>query len=185
MRKKLNKNKGLTLIEALIWFAIFAAVIYSAFVMFNNYRQEQKIQIVSKELESIYKKITSLSEMTTMADMYKFSLSKKDLLDFGVYPETLKVRTASNTTSAFGVMDIGYLGSDGFAVTYTQIPPGKVCSKIILSQKLVGWTEVIGSSTSLNFYGGLDVDKITKFCSGNDNIYLQFRMKPYAPLTLQ
>lgn len=175
-----NNNKGLTLIEALIWFALFAAVIYSAFVMFNHYRNEQKIYNVSQELESIYKTTEAMFALTTNDDMNKLALTKQDLLDFGVYPKTLKVRTASNTTSAFGPIDINYGGANGMAVNYTTIPRGEICSKIILSQKQVGWYKV----GSLTYNDALTPTAVTNFCAGNGNLGLQFWMKSYQPETM-
>jgi len=172
-----RKDKGLTLIEALIWFALFAAVIYSAFVMYNHYKNEQKIYTVSKELETIYKKTEAMFALTTNDVLNTLPVTKQDFLDFGIYPTTLKVRTVANTTSAFGPININYNGADGMQVNYTKIPKGEICSKIILSQKLIGWYKV----NSLNYNSSLTPSSISSLCSGNGNVNLTFWMKSYQP----
>ena len=137
---KLNytpKNKGLTLIEALIWFAIFAAVVAGVFALYSSSRNASNASTVNKELSTIFSQTEQLfaSDDTSALDNNKIALQ------LGIFPKSLKVDTDGETiNNVFGgkVTLIGNSPS-GFTVTYTNVPSGEVCSNIVRAQKAVGW----------------------------------------------
>lgn len=174
-----RKSKGLTLIEALIWFALFAAVIYSAFVMYNHYKTEQNIYNVGQELEHIFKYSEVFLSQNSQQSIVKQGLNDSDLILAGVYPK-LKGQTDSKIgTSIYGNVAISYVGNNQGMKVYYYVPRGEICNKIILSQKLVGWQKV----NTLNFDQTFAPTQVTNFCKGTGLIELIFVVNTYHPLT--
>lgn len=180
MLMKIKSNQGLTLIEAMIWFALFAAVIYSAFVMYNSYKQNQNTYMINSELKHIYKNMNAIINYTTNDDVTKLGMTKKDLLDAGVYPYTLRVRTEALTMGVYGKVEIVYGGGSNYEVystTYYEIPKGDVCTKIVLGQNNVGWNRV----NNLLF---ANAASLINLCGGEGTVNLQFWDSPYQPTNL-
>lgn len=180
MRITRKNNKALTLIEALIWFALLAALVFFAFISYNGYSKDQKIYTVDSELQHVYKKMNTLLYSTPKTDVAKFSITKTDLIEFGVYPQNLKSTANGFTISVFGKMHIAYKNGTGqeiYSVTYYEIPKGDVCSKIIISQKSVGWTRV-------NALAAANMGKPASICNGTGNVDLEFWAAPYQPDTM-
>jgi type II secretory pathway pseudopilin PulG len=133
-----NKTKsGLTLIEALIWFAIFAAVVAGVFALYSKTRNDSNATKVSQEIATIFSK-TDSAYSSDSTD----GLDNITALNLGLFPKTVKVTDASKGTVSNifgGTITIKGTAPSEFSVTYTNIPRGDVCYKIINSQRNVGW----------------------------------------------
>jgi len=174
-----KNNKGLTLIEALIWFALFAAVIYSAFVMYNHYKNEQDIYNVGQELENIFKHSEIFLSQNSQQSIVKQGLNDSDLIVAGVYPKLKGQTDAKVGTSVYGNVAISYLGNNQGMRVYYYVPRGEICNRVIMSQKLVGWEKI----NNLNFNQALTPTQVTNFCKGTNLIELIFVVNSYHPLT--
>lgn len=141
-------NKGLTLIEALIWMLISASVLFLAFVTYSDFRENQRIDQASDELKYMYPKYKAIVNSTPSSDMS--SLTPVVLKNLGVIPGTIKSVDATNAIGLFGNINLKYTAGTGnfstFSVTYQNVPKGKYCFRLIKSQENVGWTRVNGIS---------------------------------------
>jgi Tfp pilus assembly protein PilE len=169
---KTNKIKGLTLIEALIWFAIFAAVVAGVFALYANTKEMNNSANVSKEITTTFAKVENVyaTNVTT-------GLTNTIGLQLGVFPNTIKV-----IDSAAGTLNNVYGGKillqadppTGFNLTYEKVPKGPECASIIKSQKNVGWNSLNGSV--LLFDESFSVAGVTSICGqkGTGNTQLTF-----------
>ena len=137
--KYTSRNTGLTLIEALIWFAIFAAVVAGVFSLYASSRNASNASTVNKELATIFSQTEQLFASDDTA-----GLNNTIGLQLGIFPKSLKVVTAGTTTTTIsnvfgGTVTILGETPSKFTVTYTNIPSGEVCSNIVRAQKAVGW----------------------------------------------
>ncbi|PAA30097.1 type 4 pilus major pilin [Pseudomonas fragi] len=132
-----SKNQGLTLIEALIWFAIFAAVVAGVFALYSSSRNASNASTVNKELSTIF----SQTEQLFASDDTSALANNKIALQLGIFPNSLKVGTDGETISNVFGGKVTLIGTSpsGFTVTYTNVPTGEVCSNIVRAQKAVGW----------------------------------------------
>ena len=80
------KNQGLTLIEALIWFAIFGAVVAGVFTLYSSSRNASNASIVNKELSTIFSQTEQL-----YAYEHTQGLTNAVALQLGIVPQSLKV----------------------------------------------------------------------------------------------
>lgn len=148
------KNKknlaGLTLIEALIWFAIFAAVVAGVFALYSQSRNSSNASTVNKELSTIFAQTEQLfaSEDTAQLTSGGNTLA----MNLGIYPSSLKTAKGStDVQNVFGgKVTISGQTPSGFTVTYTNIPRGEVCANIVKAQKAVGWDSVIDGNVKYN-----------------------------------
>lgn len=163
MKIKNNNNKGLTLIEALIWFAIFAAVIAGVFSLYSNSRNSNNVSTVNKELSTIFTKVEPVyssepsSELTNLIG-----------LQLGVFPSSVKVTDSTKGTisNVFGgTITLASNGASGYAVTYTKVPKGDVCANIVRSQKNVGWHQV--NLFAVKYSQEYSLTKVTALCGAN------------------
>lgn len=129
-----SKNQGLTLIEALIWFAIFAAVVAGIFALYSSSRNASNASTVNKELSTIFSQTEQLFASEDTAD-----LDNTIALQLGIFPNSLKVSGATVSNVFGGTVTIEGTTPSGFTVTYTNVPTGEVCSNIVRAQKAVGW----------------------------------------------
>lgn len=129
-----SKNQGLTLIEALIWFAIFAAVVAGVFALYSSSRNASNASTVNKELSTIFSQTEQLFASEDTAD-----LDNTIALQLGIFPNSLKVNGTTVNNVFGGTVVIEGVTPSGFTVTYTNIPSGEVCSNIVRAQKAVGW----------------------------------------------
>lgn len=132
-----SRNTGLTLIEALIWFAIFAAVVAGVFALYSSSRNASNASTVNKELSTIFSQTEQLFASDDTA-----SLNNLVGLQLGIFPNSLKVTDPTKGTMANvfgGTVTISGTSPSAFTVTYTNIPTGEVCSNIVRAQKAVGW----------------------------------------------
>lgn len=140
MKLKYNsKNQGLTLVEALIWFALLAAVIAGIFGVYQSNRNSNNSTTVNKELSTIFTQTESLFSTETTD-----GLTNVNAVQLGVFPKTVKiVGTGTTINNIFGgTIDLTGIAPSGFQIVYTNVPAGSVCSNIIRSQKAVGWDSV-------------------------------------------
>lgn len=137
MKLKYNsKNQGLTLVEALIWFALLAAVIAGIFGVYQSNRNSNNSTTVNKELSTIFTQTESLFATETTD-----GLANTAAVQLGVFPKTLKIAKDGSTINNIfgGTVKLTGTAPSGFQVVYTNVPAGAVCSNIIRSQKAVGW----------------------------------------------
>lgn len=160
---KLNyiKNKGLTLIEALIWFAIFAAVVAGIFTLYASSRNASNASIVNKELSTIFSQMEQL-----YANDDTGAITNGIGVQIGVFPSTLKFTDPSKAEIANvfgGSVRISGQSPSGFSIAYTNIPSGEVCSNIVRAQKSVGWDTGLGVSYNSTY----TIAKVAAACGNN------------------
>jgi len=155
----LQNIRALTLIEALIWFAIFAAVVAGVFSLYSNSRDANNASTTNKELSIIYSQTTQLFQHDDTTD-----LETVMALNLGIFPKSLKVTPDGVVSNVFGgtVTIIGRPPS-GFTVIYTKIPAGDICSNIVAAQKNIGWDTVL----SINYDSTYSIDKVATACGNN------------------
>ena len=156
-----SKNQGLTLIEALIWFAIFAAVVAGVFALYSSSRNASNASTVNKELSTIF----SQTEQLFASDDTSALANNKIALQLGIFPNSLKVGTDGETISNVFGGKVTLIGTSpsGFTVTYTNVPTGEVCSNIVRAQKAVGWD----SGLAVPYGSKYTIDKIATACGDN------------------
>lgn len=175
MKIKINKQKGLSLIEALIWFAIFSSVLMGVFTLYSSSRTSSMISDTNKEIASIFAKGNSLyaSEGGTSfgfnEKIYGLDITSI-MVQMGVVPSTLKW-DGTILSSRFGG-PVNYLNrTEGFVVLYKKIPTGKICVGIVSGQRKIGWDfVVVGSSSRLQYDETYSISKAAAACSGDNGI---------------
>ena len=88
-----SRNIGLTLIEALIWFAIFAAVVAGVFSLYSSSRNASNASTVNKELSTIF----SQTEQLFASDDTSALANNKIALQLGIFPNRAAAKTECNT----------------------------------------------------------------------------------------
>lgn len=167
-----SDNTALTLIEALIWFAIFAAVIAGVFSLYSNSRSSNNASQINKEMVAIY---TQTENLYTGGNTT--GLSNILGLQMGIFPKSLKVIDSTNGTINNIYGGVVLLKSDaptGFNLTYEKIPKGTVCANIIKSQKNTGWDGINGSV--IKYDSTYSINSISTICgeNGSGNTQLTF-----------
>lgn len=159
-----SKNQGLTLIEALIWFAIFAAVVAGVFALYSNSRNASNASTVNKELSTIFSQTEQLYA-TESTD----GLVNADALKLGVFPKSVKVAADGSTINNVfgGTIVITGTAPSGFDVAYTNVPSGEVCSAIVRSQKAVGWDSVSTGSKKVTYDSTYKISSVADACGSN------------------
>lgn len=170
---KRNKNiAGVTLVEALIWFAIFAAVLYGVFSLYSQSRNAGNASTVNKELSTIFSQTEQLFATEDTAQLTDGGNSLA--LNLGIYPKSLKSSAnGSSINNVFGgAVTITGETPSGFTVTYNRVPTGEVCANIIRAQKAVGWDSVNG----MNYDKDYKISDANTLCgpSGNGTLDLVF-----------
>ncbi len=166
MKIKTKNQQGLTLIEALIWFAILAAVIAGVFALYSQTRNSNNAATVNKELSTIFAQTEQLfatEDTEQLADG-----GNKLALRLGIYPSSLKTTATGNTVQNVfgGSVSITGFSPSGFSITYTNIPKGEVCNNIIKSQKAVGWDSV-GGDDEVTYNAGYNITQVADYCGDN------------------
>lgn len=182
---KINKNKksGLTLIEALIWFAIFASILAGVFVLYKNTRDANQISQVNKELSQIYVKANALytegNTGFTLDEASSGSIVNELAINLGIIPSTLKVK-GSTIENTYGGVVMFVSRATGFVVQYTKIPTGNACMNIVNGQKKAGWEFVVVGGLSRVYYNNTyTINAPLELCKGDNgtaasSITLQF-----------
>lgn len=170
-----SNNQGLTLIEALIWFAIFAAVVAGVFALYSSSRNASNASTVNKELSTIFSQTEQLFASDDTA-----SLTNLIALQLGIFPASLKL-----TTPATGIMSNVFGGTvtitgttpSAFTVVYTSIPSGEVCSSIIRSQKAVGWDTASVGAKVVPYNSTYKIATVAGACGSNGGKVLTLTFK--------
>lgn len=157
-----SKNQGLTLIEALIWFAIFAAVVAGVFALYSNSRNASNASTVNKELSTIFSQTEQLYA-TESTD----GLVNADALKLGVFPKSVKVNGNTINNVFGGTIVINGVAPSGFTVAYSNVPSGEVCSAIVRSQKAVGWDSVSTGSKEVTYDSTYKISNVADACGSN------------------
>jgi type II secretory pathway pseudopilin PulG len=159
-----SKNQGLTLIEALIWFAIFAAVVAGIFALYSSTRNANNASTVNKELSTIFSQTEQLFASDDTA-----TLTNIVGLQLGVFPKSVKVTDATKGTisNVFGgTVTLTGQTPSGFTVAYTNVPSGEVCSNIVRAQKAVGW-DTANTGTSVSYNSSYSISAVSTACGAN------------------
>lgn len=161
------KNKkglaGLTLIEALIWFAIFAAVVAGVFALYSQSRNSSNASTVNKELSTIFAQTEQLFASEDTAQLT--GGGNRLALNLGIYPSSLKTTSTGNTVQNVfgGEVTIAGESPSGFTITYTNIPKGEVCANIVKAQKAVGWDSV----GDVKYNEEYKISDVSSYCGSN------------------
>lgn len=177
MKIKQQKSQGLTLIEALIWFAIFAAVVAGVFALYSNSRDSNLASSTNKEMSSIYANLSSIfqSENTSV-------LTPQIAYQLGAIPSSVKVSDDGKTLkNAFGgAINIISIQPSGFGLTYTNVPYGTVCSAIMQSQRKVGWNYMIDTAgNKITFDQTYSINQVGNVCKTDGSGSFQFTLYYY------
>lgn len=189
MKIQKRKNNGITLVEALIWFAVSATAMMSAFAIYNNYRLNQLSYTTTTELNHIYKYMKTIINNTERVpnDGSGIQLNQRALIRLNVTPLTFKTRTPTKTESIYGPASITYnqntSDNERFSVTYQNVPQGKICSNVVLSQSQTGWTRVVIGTTELKYDNNYRAKSVADYCKGKKSVTLTFWAAPYQPAT--
>lgn len=174
---KINKkNTGLTLIEALIWFAIFAAVIAGVFSIYSSANDAKLASQTNKELSTIFSSVESLYATESTS-----GLTNIIGIQLGVFPKSMKIRndeTGIIDNSFGGQVALSGIAPSGFSLIYSKIPRGSICAELVRSQRKVGWEEVKidGNSGVVKFNKTFDISNVAELCgtNGSGKSVLQF-----------
>lgn len=172
MKIKTRSSGGLTLIEALIWFAIFAAVVAGVFALYSQSRNSSNASTVNKELSTIF---AQTEQLFASEDTEQLTDGGNRLaLNLGIYPSSLKsTSTGDVVQNVFGgEVSIAGDSPSGFSITYKNIPKGEVCANIVKSQKAVGWDSV----GDVKYNEKYKISDVSTYCgaNGSGTINLEF-----------
>lgn len=155
------------MIEALIWFAIFAAVVAGVFALYSNSRDSNNAATVNKELSTIFSQVENLYATESTS-----SLNTGMARQLGVFPTSIKSANVVNQSGDInvtmynvfgGTISVNGIAPSGFTTIYTKVPRGSVCSSIVRSQKAVGWD----SANSVNYDSAYTIGKVGTLCGTN------------------
>lgn len=163
MKIKTRSQIGLTLIEALIWFAIFAAVVAGVFALYSQSRNSSNASTVNKELSTIFSQTEQLFASEDTAQLT--SGGNRLAMNLGIYPSSLKTTKGGiKVQNVFGgEVTIEGQSPSGFSIQYTNIPKGEVCANIVKSQKAVGWDSV----GTVKYNDGYKISDVSTYCGTN------------------
>ncbi|CAI3804071.1 hypothetical protein GLGCALEP_03526 [Pseudomonas sp. MM221] len=163
MKIKTRNSGGLTLIEALIWFAIFAAVVAGVFALYSQSRNSSNASTVNKELSTIFSQTEQLFASEDTAQLT--SGGNRLAMNLGIYPSSLKTTKGGiKVQNVFGgEVTIEGQSPSGFSIQYTNIPKGEVCANIVKSQKAVGWDSV----GTVKYNDSYKISDVSTYCGTN------------------
>jgi len=137
---KQYKNKGLTLIEALIWFAVLSAIVFGVVVVYQNTQAKANITMETKNIQFIFAGLQDAKR-----DGLSNDLDNKMASSLGIIPRNLRKTSNGQLTNAWGGdVTIEYIDGEGYKLTYKNIPK-EDCVSIINQQKNVGWGRIESS----------------------------------------
>lgn len=167
--KNINKQKGLTLIEALIWFALFAAVVVGVFTLYASSREASMVANANKEISTVFAKGNSLYASTSNSSLALADVTPL-MMQLGVMPSTLKWDGTKLYNSYGGFVSFVNKAS-GFVFMYNEVPTGKSCASIVKAQKSVGWDFVIiGNFYRLKYDSTYNLKNVLDSCEGEDGV---------------
>lgn len=160
----MKKNAGVTLIEALIWFAIFATIVAAVFVFYSKSQTKNNSFLVNKQLSTIYREANNVfdNEPSNI-------LNNLTAMQYGLVPKDMQIADAS--TGKFlnvfgGNVTIAGLNTTGFTVTYTKIPVGDACVNIVDNQKRLGWNNV---NSTIYYNDTYNMNSVASLCANGSN----------------
>lgn len=134
-----RKNKGLTLVEGLIWFALLAAVIVVVFLNVKSSSDKNKLTSEIRNVQFILMKMTDIKSASNQDDEKFDNLQAQQL---GVFPKGMKIAGSNQIINKWGGdVIIEYKQGLGYTLTYKNVP-SDVCTNFIQSLKGVGWGKI-------------------------------------------
>ncbi|MGE1527077.1 hypothetical protein ACUDA6_13695 [Pseudomonas ceruminis] len=166
MKIKTRNSGGLTLIEALIWFAIFAAGVAGVagvFALYSQSRNSSNASTVNKELSTIFSQTEQLFASEDTAQLT--TGGNRLAMNLGIYPSGLKTTKGGIKVQNVFVGEVTFevQSPSGFSIQYTNIPKGEVCANIVKSQKTVGWDSV----GTVKNNDGYKISDVSTYCGTN------------------
>lgn len=134
-----KKNKGLTLVEALIVLAIFAGVVAIALNLYNTVTRNSQVGEETTNVSSMFQSMDNFFRRGTTA-----GLDNQIAINAGFIPSGMSVVAPTIYTSFNGEVNIlGNPGTDNkaFSIEYSRVP-ATACSAFVLGQARVGWDKV-------------------------------------------
>lgn len=164
------KNKGLTLIEALIWFVLFATVLFGVFSLYTNSRDSNRTNTVNKELAVLYSKGNEIYDTGNTDNVNGTSGGSASvnttMINMGAFPNSLKI-VDGTVYNQFGGRVFFAERTNGFVVLYTKIPSGTMCINIIKAQQKIGWNfAVIGAINRVTYDDNFSYSQTVNLCKG-------------------
>ncbi len=137
------KNKGVSIVEALIWFALFSIVIFGVFSIYKNTKNKENIILESKNIQFIFSRLQSVVMEDNSNEINNDVAGK-----LGILPESLKKSNINGdiTNVWGGGVVLEYIDGKGYKLTYKNVP-SMDCLAIVNSQKNVGWGKIESSTT--------------------------------------
>lgn len=90
------KNKGLTLIEALIWFAVLSAIIFGIVVVYQNTQAKANITMETKNIQFIFAGLQDAKR-----DGLSNDLDNKMASNLGIISRNLRKTSTGQFTNAW------------------------------------------------------------------------------------
>lgn len=142
-----RRQAGVTLMEALVWFGIFAAVVVGVLSNLNSTNS-------SKDTVQLIKDITAVRSATQAfyngAGGYGTASLDSTLITSNKIPSTLPISGGTISTSIGGTLTVTG-NTTNFTMTLTNVP-ADICSQL-LSNMSNGWASVkVGSSAAITTF---------------------------------
>jgi type II secretory pathway pseudopilin PulG len=184
MFKLSGKQKGLSLIEALLVLGLLATIITVITQNFQKASEKQKVQTMNQEIFQIYAGIQQnfsddgTSELATTGNLTAGQL--------GIKPATVKGDISLWKHGFEGLYTIEKNTNDdyGFNLIVDKVPAGYACTEIIRASKKASWTHIGLSKTATATEGDEVVDwsvgQIATECSpgANSDVSIMFTYNP-------
>jgi type II secretory pathway pseudopilin PulG len=136
-----SKNGGLTLIEALIWFAVFSAILFSVMIIYKNSQAKANITLETKNIQFIFSGLQDAQKEGLSND-----LNNETAANLGIIPRNIKKSSDGKFINSWGGdVVIEYVEGEGYRLTYKNVPE-EDCVSLINQQKNVGWGKIESST---------------------------------------
>lgn len=177
-----SKQKGLSLIEALLVLGLLAGLITLITQNFQEASSKQKVQAMNQEIFKIY---TGVQSNFNDEDDGTDGLNEQMAYNLGIKPPTVKGNATTWKHGFEGVYELDENSNDPYAfnLTVTKVPVGFACTEIVKGSKKASWTHIgIGSSSVSqgDEVGEWSVGKIASDCnpSNADTVNVMFTYDP-------
>lgn len=184
MFKLSSKQKGLSLIEALLVLGLLATIITVITQNFQKASEKQKVQTMNQEIFQIYTGIQqNFSDDGTAELATRGNLTAAQL---GIKPATVKGDLNVWKHGFEGLYKVEKNVSDdyGFNLIVNKVPAGYACTEIIRGSKKASWTHIGTNKTGVATEGDEVVDwtvgKIATECAPGttDTVSIMFTYNP-------
>lgn len=178
-----SKQKGLSLIEALLVLGLLATIITVITQNFQEASLKQKIQTVNQEVFQIYASMQeNFSDEGTASFTGSQDVMNEMAYNLGVKPATTKGSNKVWRHGLEGVYNLSNSGSGnyGFSLAASKIPHGNACSELVRASKKTGWTHIavggaIATAKEVELY---TPSVIAEDCKGTTNLEIIFAYQP-------